>query len=96
MAKGSAAKAEITNKILKLFEGSFTYNEGKEIRIPMYEDGSLVQIKVTLTAAKVPVEVGADVAVPGDTSTSKVEDGIKEITSDEKNEVNSLISALGL
>ena len=95
MAKGAAAKQEITKKILEVFEGSFVYNDGKEIRVPIVENGEVVQIKITLTAAKVAVEAGADTAVPGATPT-KAEDGVKEITADEKNEVNDLISALGL
>lgn len=47
-AKGADEKLAITNTILSTFEGSFLYNDGKEIRIPMGE----VQIKVALTCAK--------------------------------------------
>ena len=93
MAKGAVAKQEITKKILEIFDGSFVYNDGKEIRIPIVENGEAVQIKITLTAAKVAVEAGADKAIPG---VVPAEDGVKEITTDEKNEVNDLISALGL
>ena len=57
-AKGAIAKQEIAQKILKTFEGSFLYNDGKEIRINTVEDGNIVQIKVALTCAKVPVEGG--------------------------------------
>lgn len=96
MAKGAASKTAITNKLLEIFDGSFVYNEGKEIRIPMIENGETVQIKVTLTAAKVAVEAGADTAIPGTTPEVNAEGAVKEITSDEKNEVNDLISALGL
>lgn len=95
MAKGAVAKQEITKKILEIFNGSFVYNDGKEIRVPIVENGEVVQIKITLTAAKVAVEAGTDKAVPGATP-AKAEDGVKEITTDEKNEVNDLISALGL
>ena len=51
MAKGQIAKQEITKKILETFEGSFLYDGGKEIRIPIIEEGNLVQVKVTLTCA---------------------------------------------
>ena len=61
--KGQVAKDEIANKILEMFEGSFKYE--KEIRIPVMEEGQLVQIKVALTAAKVNVEPNGDVALPG-------------------------------
>ena len=52
MARGTESKSYITKKILETFEGSFLYNDGKEIRIPLKEDGEIVQIKVTLTCAK--------------------------------------------
>lgn len=52
MARGTESKSYITQKILETFEGSFLYNDGKEIRIPLKEDGEIVQIKVTLTCAK--------------------------------------------
>ena len=53
MAKGQKAKKIISDKILNIFEDSFLYSDGKEIRIPIEEDGEIIQIKVTLTAAKV-------------------------------------------
>lgn len=53
-AKGTVSKEKITNKILQMFEGAFV--SGKELRIPMMEDGTEVQIKVTLTAAKTNIE----------------------------------------
>lgn len=96
MAKGAIAKSEITKKILETFDGSFTYNEGKEIRIPIMENGEIVQIKVTLTAAKVAVSAGSDTAIPGSAPEVEKSEGVKEITADEKSEVNNLISALGL
>ncbi len=56
MVKGAVSKEKIKNKILEVFPGSFLYDGGKEIRIPMMEDGIPVQIKVGLTAAKTNVE----------------------------------------
>lgn len=61
--KGTISKELVTKKILETFEGSFVHD--KEIRIRCMEDGAEVQIKVTLTAAKVNVEAGSDVAIPG-------------------------------
>ena len=57
-AKGSVLKQEVAQKILEAFPGSFLYNDGKEIRINGEENGGILQIKVTLTCAKVPVEGG--------------------------------------
>ena len=64
-ARGAEAKLEITKKLLEVFPNSFMYNEGKEIRIPVVENGEVIQIKVTLTAAKTNVDIGGDTAVPG-------------------------------
>jgi len=104
MAKGQIAKAEITKKILSNFDGAFLYNDGKEIRIPMVENGENIQIKVTLTAAKENVEQGADNAVPGaaadkiefEDNPSTVSKPVVEPTEAEKNNVNDLLRALGL
>lgn len=66
MARGSASKETITSAILAAFPGSFLYNGNKEIRIPVIEDGEVVQIKVTLTAAKVNVGINTDTILPGE------------------------------
>ena len=44
MAKGSESKSIFYAKILETFEGSFMYNDGKEIRIPFKEDGKDIQL----------------------------------------------------
>ena len=51
-AKGSIAKEEIGQTILNTFTGSFMCPDGKTIRIPMEENGEIIEIKVALTAAK--------------------------------------------
>ena len=98
MARGTEAKQKITQKILETFEGSFLYNGGIEIRIPMVEDGTEVQIKITLTAAKENVERGGDTATPtkSDVVQVKAGDFNFEITEEEKKEVNDLIKTLNL
>lgn len=104
MAKGAAAKADIINKILEVFPGSFTYNDGKEIRINATEEGELVQIKLTLTCAKTPVNVDAETEVPGSTEASVPADcpfetnspQTFEPTSEEKENLQKLMSKLGL
>ena len=45
-ARGSEAKEFITKKLLETFDGSFLYNNGKEIRIPVTENGENLQIKI--------------------------------------------------
>lgn len=103
-ARGSEAKEKIIQNILTTFPGAFKYD--KEIRIPMVENGETIQIKVTLTAAKTNVAVGADEAMPG-TPTKEVvlatpnnpiiatKDPI-EPTEEEKQNLQNYLNMLGL
>ena len=98
-AKGAEAKLEITNKILELFPGSFKYD--KEIRIPVIENGEEVQIKISLTAAKVNVERDGEVLdftknTETTAQTTSAAPQSFEPTEEEKNIVNDLLSKLGL
>ena len=102
MARGTEAKASITKQILSNFEGSFLYNDGKEIRIPITENGELVQIKVTLTCAKDNVSVGEDNALPGDFPVA-INQPVTPVssepiaqTAEEKKKVQDLFTLLGL
>ena len=97
--KGAEAKLEIINKILELFPGSFKYD--KEIRIPVIENGEEVQIKISLTAAKVNVERDGGVLdftkkTETTAQTTSAAPQSLEPTEEEKNIVNDLISKLGL
>lgn len=100
--KGAILKQEIANKILATFPGSFLYNDGKEIRINGLEDGSPLQIKVVLTAAKVAVEGGDDNAIPGEAATADVKPVVtnekipQEPTAEEKERLATLLEKLGL
>ena len=103
-AKGSILKKEVSEKILKAFPGSFLYNDGKEIRINGLENGERLQIKITLTAAKVAVEGGEDVALPGseNAATADVkpvgtnEQIPQEPSAEEKERLAMLLNQLGL
>ena len=95
-ARGTQAKEEITKKILETFEGSFI-NE-KEIRVPVEENSEIVQIKITLTAAKVNVDNPAAGSVVVQTS-GPVENKASEanlITPEEKESVEAMLERLGL
>ena len=103
MAKGAMSKATIEAKLLEIFEGAFKYD--KEIRIPMIEDGTEIQIKITMTCAKTNVEPGGDVAVPGvvkATASASFPEPVQketvkiEATEEEKAKVLDLMSQLGL
>lgn len=102
MARGAQAKSEVMQKILETFSGSFKYNDGKEIRVPVMEGGELVQIKITCTCAKENVEIGADAAMPGDFPAPKMTAPTPERTEpvtvsfEEKQKVADLLKSLGL
>lgn len=103
--KGAIAKQEVAQKILDIFKDSFLYE--KEIRIPWVEEGVPLQLKLTLTAAKVMVNAGGDTAVPGGTveevaAASSQETSIAskaadtETSAEEKANLSALLRSLGL
>ena len=104
MAVGQKLKKEVTEKILQAFEGSFLYNDGKEIRINGMEDGAELQIKVTLTCAKNPVSIGSDTALPGENIKQVAveekpvihKDVPVEISQEEKDNIQNLLKSIGL
>lgn len=99
-ARGAESKAKIIEKILTTFENSFQYD--KEVRIPMYENGELIQIKLTLTAAKTNVEneIKSSFPITGDNKNDSNEENITsspaEPTEEEKQTLEDLMSKLGL
>lgn len=99
MAKGSESKNVVTNKILEMFEGAFIY--GKEIRIPMTENGERVEIKVALTCAKVNVGGGNEGSMENEAPASAfpsapISNEITQPTEEEKKNIQELMSKLGL
>jgi len=101
-AKGSILKQEIASKILAAFPGSFLYNDGKEIRINGTEEGQPLQIKLSLTTAKVAVEGGSDIVLPGEAATADVKPNVvneripQEPSEEEKERLTMLLNKLGL
>ena len=99
--KGTILKKEITDKILATFEGSFLYNDGKEIRIPGIEDGQELQVKVTLTCAKTNVSPNGENTLPGEDAISEVpisntSQVSAEVTQEEKDNIKKMMEVLGL
>ena len=101
MARGAEAKETITAKLLETFAGAFKYD--KEIRIPIMENGEMLQIKCVLTCAKTNVDNGGDTVVPGTgiqdaSATPKVVPNgfMNEPTAEEKKNVQDLCEKLGL
>lgn len=94
MAKGSVSKEIIFTKMQEMFAGSFMA-DSKTLRIPMEEDGQIVEIKVTLTAAK---NILGSAPAPAEIEPLKDKKGNEEITTltpEEKARVEDMISALG-
>lgn len=50
--RGTIAKQEVFAKIMQVYPNAFWEDENKVLRIPVEENGNLVEIKVSLTAAK--------------------------------------------
>ena len=95
MARGSIAKQSITDEILNYFPGSFIHD--KVIRIPVMENGAVVEIKVALTCAK-DVVGNAAVALSGDSPTSvgASEQGLPQMTDSEIENVRIMMEHLNL
>lgn len=93
MAKGAIAKTEVIAKIKEIFPEAFEY--GKELRIPLEEDGQRVEIKVALTCAK--TNVGGDGASVESGIESNVAVNVTAApTAEEKQNIADLMDRLGL
>lgn len=98
-AKGTASKQIIFNKLKEVFPKAFMESD-KIMRIPLEEDGTSIEIKVSLTAAKDLLgNVDNSPAAAADfnfTGINPSEGDPIEPTAEEKAEVKSLLGALGL
>jgi hypothetical protein len=108
MAKGADSKNLIFAKLKEVYPNSFFEDEGKILRIPMVESGEVVEIKVTLTAAKTNLGSGITTSAfpeapssltPSKPAAEPAENFMNaplEPSEDEKNNVARLIAALNL
>lgn len=93
MIKGAESKELIYKKLMEVFPNAFMA-DAKTMRIPMKENGEVVEIKVALTAAKdilggdAPTETLSTPAAPAPTLT--------EPSEQEKQNVVSLLERLGM
>ena len=98
-AKGTILKQEIIQKIVSTFPDSFACNGGKEIRINGQEEGNPVQIKITLTCAKTPIDNPNDESPTIQTTNfenAAIASEIIEPTEEEKAHLKTLLNELGL
>ena len=98
--KGSILKQEIIQKILTTFPNSFLYNDGKEVRINGIEDGNPLQVKLTFTISKTPVNLD-ETQDNSDSSVNlsfeeKSEKIPTEPSDEEKERLERLMKSLGL
>lgn len=96
-AKGTESKNAIWDKMLEVYPDAFWEETGKILRIPMDENGTRVEIKVSLTAAK--NNLKDDAAASAFTSAPPQKDNINsnesiEVTEEEKENVAKLIKSL--
>lgn len=103
-AKGAESKSLVTKKILEIFPNAFLYNNDKEIRIPLTEQGEQVEIKVVLSCAKTPVQEAAVLDWSESSSTTPAaelvpasnEIGPPQISEEDRRKVQELMAKLGL
>lgn len=95
MIRGTESKSVIFNKLKEIYPNSFWEDENKILRIPMSENGTPIEIKITLTAAKNILGSGAvESAFP--TASEPVVEKPVEMTEEEKENVATLLASLNL
>lgn len=95
-AKGTESKNIIFTKLQEVFPDAFWEDQGKILRIPLTENGTRVEVKVSLTAAK--TNLGGDEPVSAFSAEPVVKTSTPDIepTQEEKDNVNKLLASLGL
>ena len=104
MARGNDAKEYIVNKMAAAFGDAWIGEYSKKYYVWSQENGERIQIAISLTCPKVPVEVSS-APVAGDFNFEDDAPGVvvaaggyqpAEITEDERDKVRDLMKALGL
>ena len=104
MAKGAIAKQNVINKLQAAFGTDYIGEYDKKWYVWSQENGERVQIAISLTCPKVPVEV-ANAPVTGDFNFEDDAPNVvvaaggfqpAEITDDERDKVRDLMKVLGL
>ncbi len=103
MARGANAKIQVENRIRLEFGDDFVGSDGKALYVWADDGNEKVQIKIALTCPKTNFE-GTDVAPAAPAKSggfnwdtgSTAETAPAELTEEEKQTVNDLLSKLGL
>ena len=107
MAKGTIAKQQVINKIAAAFGSDYIGEYDKKYYIWANENGERVQIALSLTCPKNPIEIASNIADDGgdwDFSDDVPKAGVvavtnaapAEITEQEKQNIAELMAKLGL
>lgn len=106
MARGNEAKEKLINKIIAALGDNYLGMFDKKYYFTMSENGEQVQVAISMTCPKTPVEFAAGVENSGDwdfsdeqpkVSNSAVSNAAPaEITEQEKQNIAELMSRLGL
>lgn len=107
MAKGAVAKEGVIKKIASAFGNNFIGEFDKKIYVWENDGGEMVQIAISLTCPKNPIQVDTTVSTDGgdwdfsdnpkvNTTVAVVNAGPAEITEDEKENIAALMAKLGL
>lgn len=107
MAKGAVAKEGVIKKIASAFGSNFIGEFDKKIYVWENDGGEMVQIAISLTCPKNPIQVDTTISTDGgdwdfsdnpkvNTTVAIANAGPAEITEDEKANIAELMAKLGL
>ena len=106
MAKGAIAKANVAKKIQEIFGADFIGEIDKKIYVWTQENGERVQVAISLTCPKTPIEVsgtpipnfsgGMDFESMGVATVAPANSAPAEISEEERQTVADLMARLGL
>lgn len=94
-AKGTESKGIVFGKLQEVYPNAFWEDEGKILRIPMTEGGNLVEIKVTLTAAK-NLLGGTEMPSAFEAAPAPAQAPQVQMTEEEKDNVAKLLASLNM
>lgn len=94
-AKGAESKTRIFSKLQDLYPDAFWEDTDKILRIPMEENGDTIEIKVSLTAAKVNLR-NTEIKNAFDNPVSEKQVVDIEPTAEEKANIEALLKSLNM
>ena len=101
MAKGAIAKEVITKKLKEAFGADFIGEVDKKIYIQAPENGEMVQIAISMTCPKTPIEVSNGPAVRNGMMDFEAEPTLiapknTEVSEEERETIQDMMRRLGL